>query len=217
MLHQWCSSTESRRINKETDQTQYQHYFSTVAQCPTPFHLLRTSDAFVKKDKESIEHGVMAIQNGGDIFGVSSMASVTSNNGKMSSVGGVKFYTPPGASINKNGDTMTFKYPIDGNRGIATGFVQMRPGTVIASSSTYNTGMPERIDWGLKNPAYDIMRNWPTLNDFVFQPQIDIFEQPTYIDPWFTKHAIDSYAPPKPDLRNGFPYPNIDPFLNLWR
>lgn len=139
------------------------------------------------------------------------MAGVTSNNGKMSSVGGVKFFHPPGASVIEDGDTMTFEYPIDGNKGMAAGFVKMGPGSVIASSSTYS-GMP-RTEWQLDSSAYDLMPNWPIIDDFIFRPHLNMFSRPNYMDPWFPKRAF-GFAPSKPDPRS-WPYPNFDPFL--WR
>ncbi|CAG4986442.1 unnamed protein product [Parnassius apollo] len=162
--------------------------------------------------KDNVHQEIMTIHNGDDIVGVSSVAGVTSMNGKVSSVGGVKFFPAPGKGGGKNRDTFTFAYPINGNKGMAEGSISMNPGSVVVSSSSYNTKIPERNTWHQLHPMFDPLMHWPTINDFIFPHHFDF--DSTFIDPWFPKTMIDRNVPTKSVLRM---YPNFNPFLNLWR
>ncbi|KPJ00272.1 hypothetical protein RR46_02660 [Papilio xuthus] len=148
--------------------------------------------------------GYVTMQNDNGI-GVSIVGHTSNGQTPFSDL---NFYTPPGMTVKKNGDTMMYTYPINNNRGVATGSIQMKPGSISVSSSTY-TKSPT-FYWP-NIPRLDPIM--PMFNNFIFPP---INYRPPNVEPWFARNMINSLDRLKPVLKNPFMQQNLDQLLNVW-
>ncbi|XP_047985701.1 uncharacterized protein LOC125225868 [Leguminivora glycinivorella] len=127
------------------------------------------------------------------IFGVASIARVTSRNGRISTSGGVHFYPGPGPNTAKEFyklyNPATSLKAINGKYGSS---IQIHPGALGVSSALTSSIGPAYwpMDWR--------QWQWPMQNQYLFE------------DPWRVKEL------PEAKMRE-FVYPSFNPFFNFWR
>ncbi|CAG9581066.1 unnamed protein product [Danaus chrysippus] len=133
------------------------------------------------------------------MIGVASVAGIISRNDRYSSIGGIQFINPFLSSQNNKRNTNK------DNQAIASGYIEMRPGSVTASSSTsIDNGSHKQTPWSTFNPM-----PWP-INPYIHAR--DLARQRN-IEEWLHRDIFENLAP-NMQMNNGWMYPTFDPFIN---
>lgn len=146
------------------------------------------------------EYGPINTKDG--IVGVASVAGIASRNGRVSSIGGIKFF-PSMESVSSKDQRYYYPLTVSAEKDgrYASGTVQVLPGYV-STSARAGYAPPNQ-----KNPFQNDMF-------FQFQPQ-DMFNR--NLESWFPKDMFQNFSPQPDVLRNGWFYPSFNPFVNFWR
>ncbi|KAI5634007.1 hypothetical protein NE865_13257 [Phthorimaea operculella] len=149
------------------------------------------------------------------LIGVASVAGITSRNGRVSSVRGVKFF--PGSSPEfeyfnpleySNGDVNSYPFTVSTQRDGKFASVHSSPGYISASAGS-GFGPPS-TEYNPRNVGQQ-----RSLNGFFYQPQT-IFG-PRQLQSWFPKDLFQGFHPSAHEVRNGWLINNFNPFMNFWR
>ncbi|XP_026758618.2 uncharacterized protein LOC113518057 [Galleria mellonella] len=147
------------------------------------------------------------------LTGVASIAGVTSRNGRVSSLSGIKLFPSVNQEIVGNGDARQFFYPLtvskESDGKFASNSIQVYPGSVIVSAKS---------GYGPNVKSWPAKLDLPFDGDIFLQPDLDVFSTARNLDTWFPKNIFRPIVPPTIDnFRNNWLYPTYNPFVNIWR
>lgn len=157
------------------------------------------------------------------MYGVASIAGVTSRNGRVSSVSSVKFYPSPGQdmtffypnakSVDKIPEPISFSREENGR--ITSGSIKYGPSGSVSVSSSARSAYPTGSN-KFSKPVMIPMRASHDFDDMFFPYPMTPFNSRSF-DPWIP-HDFSVREPAQPrfdTFKNGWPYPSFSPF-NFW-
>ncbi|XP_059058412.1 uncharacterized protein LOC131851866 [Achroia grisella] len=166
----------------------------------------------LKTKRQEVFTSPFKLNNG--INGVASFADVTSRNGKVSTLSGVKLFPTMNRPINVgNSNARQFFYPItvskESDGKFASNSIQIYPESVVVSA---------RSGYGPNIKPWPGKINVPFEEDIFNHPDLEPFNVPRHLDAWFPKDIFKPVVPPTIDhFRNNWLYPTFNPFVNIWR